>query len=488
MSLFGGARSLARELSCVVFAFWVANAALPARAETLQEALAQAYTTNPDLAAAQSRLRQVDEQLAAANANWRPKITASTSAEHLHEVGTYPGGHYTSDYPIATGEVEAVQPLFTSGKFGAARGAALSQIQGERAQLRLTEQHVLLDTIKAFTDVALAERSFDLIREDVNVLRDVLKQTSERVQQKRATQTDVDQTQGALDAARADCLAKQAKLLQSWRAYQQVVGTAPAMVTPEHTNGVNLCLDAKGERAHSSIVMPESFPALPSSVEDVEQAAVGNAPEMASARAKVDEAENAVRAAYADLLPSAQLRATLSADRGDSNGPHSHTEDAWVGAEVHIPVFNGGVEWSAIRAAREHSGEVRLQLESNRRLVSRNASSAWFELTSVQAVKLINKMQVRTQQAAFEGLKAEIANPKLNRSTSDLLLQEHAMLSAQIALAQSDRDEAVAIYSLLAAIGRLNASDLNLPVEVYNVEANTKAQAGRWVGSSIYGE
>jgi len=127
-------------------------------------------------------------------------------------------------------------------------------------------------------------------------------------------------------------------------------------------------------------------------------------------------------------------------------------------------------------------------LESSQRAATRNAASAWFELTSIQAVKLINKMQVRTQQAAFEGLKSEIANPKLNRSTSDLLLQEHAMLTAQIALAQSDHDESVAIYSLLASLGRLNAGALDLPVTAYDADANLKAQSGRWIGSSIYGE
>jgi outer membrane protein TolC len=482
----------ARGDVCVVACAAIIGAAFgishPAAAETLNEALAQSYLTNPDLAAAQSRLRQVDEQLSVANANWRPSVSATTSAEDFYEQGKYPGGQYTDSYPTATAEIEAVQPIFSSGRFGAIRGVAHAQIEAERAQLRQTEQRVLLDTIKAFADIALAEKSFDLIREDVSVLRDVLKQTSERVAAHHATETDMAQTQGALDFARAECLSRQAKLLQSWRTYQQLVGTAPTIVAPEHEMSVNACLDAKSERRRSTIVMPDTFPALPLSVEEVEQGALQGAPEVEFAEAKQEEAEHAVAAAYADLLPSAQLTAKLSADRNDSNGPHSRTEDASITAELHIPVFNGGVEWSAIRAAREHGGETRLLLESSRRQSTRNAASAWFELTSVQAVKLINKMQVRTQQAAFEGVRAEITNPKLNRSTSDLLLQEHAMLSSQIALAQSDRDEAVAIYALLAAIGKLNARDLELPVAVYDPDANLKAQSGRWIGSSIYGE
>ena len=474
-------------LACAVIAMWAASG-MPAPAETLNDALAQAYTTNPDLAAAQSQLRQVDETLSVANANWRPSLTVNTDTERLSETVKDPSGTSNYSYGTWSAEIEAVQPLFSSGRFGALRSGAKAQIRGERAQLREVEQRVLLETVKAFADVAVSEASFDLIREDVTVLQDVLKQTSDRAQHHHATDTDVQQTMAALDSARAECLGRQAKLLESWRTYQQIVGAAPTIVTPQSDSGVNACLDAKGDRRRSTIRLPETLPAVPLSVEEVEKEALAQAPEIELARAKEEEAHYAADVAYAELLPSAQLTAKLSTDDGETNGPNTRTRDASINAEIRIPVFNGGVEWSAIRSTREHIGEARLLVESNERLGTRNAAAAWFELTSVQSVKLINKMQARAQQQAFEGMKAEIANPKLNRSTSDLLLHEHAVLSSQIALAQSDHDEAVAIYTLLAAIGKLNAVDLELPVTVYDVDANLKIQSGRWIGGSIFGE
>ncbi len=457
-------------------------------AETLSEALAKAYSTNPDIAAAQSRLRQVDETLSIANSNWRPSLSVTTNAERLSETVKSNSGSANDSYGSSYAEVEAVQPIFSGGRFGAIRGAARARIRAERAQLRQVEQHVLLDTVRAFADVAVNETSFDLIRKDVTVLQDVLKQTSDRAQHHRATETDVEQTVAALDAARAECLSRQAKLFQSWRTYQQLVGSAPVIVAPVSDTGVNACLDAKGGRRRSTIALPDTLPDVPLSVEDVEKAALSGAPEIEFARAKEEEARHAADAAYAELLPRAQLTARLSTDDAQANGPNTRTSDASINAEVRIPVFNGGAEWSAIRAAREHGGETRLLVDSSERQGARNAAAAWFELTSIQAVKLINKMQARAQQDAFEGMKAEIANPKLNRSTSDLLLQEHAVLSSQISLAQSDHDEAVAIYAVLAAIGKLNASDLQLAVGVYDVDANLKIQSGRWIGDSIFGE
>ena len=459
-----------------------------ALAETLDEALAKAYSTNPDLAAARARLRQVDESLSQANAHWRPSIAITTDAEHFSNTVQAPGSSSNDNYPSWYGEIAAVQPIYSGGRFGALRGVARAQIRGERAQLRSTEQHVLLDTIKAYADVAVGEITFDLIREDVTVLQGVLKQTSERASHHRATDTDVEQATAALEAARAECLSRQAKLLQGWRSYEQLVGSAPVIVTPASDSGVNACLDAKGQRRRSTIALPDTLPAMPLSLAEAEKAALDNAPEIELARAKEQEASSAADSAYAELLPRAQLTARLSTDAADANGPHTRTSDASIAAEVHIPVFNGGSEWSAIRAAREHRGEAQLLVESGERLGTRNAATAWLELSSVQAIKLINKMQERAQEAAFEGIKAEIANPKLNRTTSDLLLQEHGVLSSRIALALSDREETVAVYTLLAAIGRLNAGELKLPVETYDAEANLKRQSGRWIGDSIGGD
>ena len=46
-------------------------------AETLDQALMEAYKNNPNLVAQRSRLRAVDEQVSQAIAKWRPTVTLS---------------------------------------------------------------------------------------------------------------------------------------------------------------------------------------------------------------------------------------------------------------------------------------------------------------------------------------------------------------------------------------------------------------------------
>ena len=118
----------------------------------------------------------------------------------------------------------------------------------------------------------------------------------------------------------------------------------------------------------------------------------------------------------------------------------------------------------------------------------RNADGAWYDLVSVRAVRAVNKAQAQTVLRAFNGLRAEMTDPKLNRSVTDLLGLRRVYLITQIALIESNREEAISVFKLLAAIGRLNASQLKLPVEPYNPDVNLKRQANRFIGDTIQGE
>lgn len=459
------------------------------RAETLNEALAKTYLTNPDLAAERAHLREIDEGVAQANAKWRPSV--SLEGEVGRSSGTIKDQHGKFDYRTETWSADLVasQPLFTGGRNGAEKRQALARVRGARADLRVKEQNVLLDAVIAYVDVARNETVLDIVRQDVQLLQDLLKDVTDRREANKATDSDVDQTLAALEAARAECIANLAQLQDSWRAYEQIVGEVPMLAaTPAGESArVNACVDAKGDRTRSTIAMPRDLPAAPGSLEDVEKAAQGDVPELDAARAEEEEARHAVAAAYAELLPYAGLTARIGTS-GQEFDPESIRRDGSISATLSIPLFNTGAEWSEIRAAREANNRKRLLITSSQRQVTRDAVHAWYDLVSIRAVRTVNKVQAATVLRAFEGLRREMADPKLHRSITDLLGLRQGFLGTQKLLAASDRDEAVAVYRLLASMGRLNAGYLGLPVTVYDAGANLKTQATRVVGDSIQGE
>ncbi len=459
-----------------------------AQSDTLEQALVKTYTTNPDLAAERAGLRTMDEEVSQARAKWRPSLSAEAGYELSSESEKTGGTHYDSRSRNWSAELVARQPLFTGGRNGAARRIADARVQAARARLRGKEQHVLLEAAAAFATVVRNEAILDLVRGDIALLQDLFKETSDRHDTGKATDSDVDQVRASLEAARAQCIARHAALQNSWRSYEQVVGEPPVIVSPAgETANVSPCIDARSERRKSVLAMPEKLPRVPAALSEVEEAAQGDLPQLDEARAEEAVSRGDVSAAYAELLPQAGLTASIETS-GDDVDPSSLSREATVSATLRIPLFNTGAEWSEIRAARERANRARLEITSAQRRAMRDASTAWYDLVSVRAVRAVNKVQAQTVLRAFEGLRKEMADPKLHRSVTDLLGLRQIYLATQIALMDSNRDEAISVFRLLAATGKLNARELNLPVETYDAEANLKRQSGRFVGDTIKGE
>ncbi len=130
-----------------------------ASAQTLQEALAQAYLTNPQLQAERANLRATDENVPQALANWRPTVSLSASQGYNHVDSTsrqaavnglgVPTGGSTSfsgssnSLPQTYG-VSITQPLYRGGRTVAQTAEALNLVQAERARLVAEEQAILL--------------------------------------------------------------------------------------------------------------------------------------------------------------------------------------------------------------------------------------------------------------------------------------------------------------------------------------------------------
>ena len=66
------------SVTCLVLVFGTSMAS----AETLSEALASAYTSNPTLRAERARQRGTDEQIPQALSGWRPTVTAQGGVEY----------------------------------------------------------------------------------------------------------------------------------------------------------------------------------------------------------------------------------------------------------------------------------------------------------------------------------------------------------------------------------------------------------------------
>ncbi|MFX4222344.1 MAG: TolC family protein [Thalassobaculum sp.] len=203
-----------------------------AGAQSLEEALALAYETNPELLAARADLRQTDEAAPQARGGWRPSITA-TGSFGVTDVNAESRGVTTTDdhsFPI-TGSLNVTQPIYTFGRVDAEVDEADANIQAARAGLFASEQNTLLDAVVAYVNVIRDTSILELQINNVQRLDKQLEATSDRFRVGEVTRTDVAQAEARRARSEADRTQAEGNLVTSRVAFERVVGVVPANLT-----------------------------------------------------------------------------------------------------------------------------------------------------------------------------------------------------------------------------------------------------------------
>ncbi len=438
-----------------VLAALLALPTLPARADTITDAMAAAYSTNPDLGAQRARLRQADENVAQALSNWRPTIRVT---------GEYGRGWFRNNTTLLqrqrltpkAGQIEVVQPIFRGGRTVAQTRAADQDVLAERALLVGQEQTVLLAAVTAYADVVAAEAAVKLRANNVNVLGQQLTATNARFRVGELTRTDVSQAEARVAGAQSDLIAAQAELAAARANYLRVVGVPPG-----------------------TLVDPAAVGDIPRTEEEAITIAGESNPNVRSAAHRETAARHRVDLAIGELLPTVNIIG--SATRlYDSNIEGDRADRAEIIGQISIPIYQGGAEHSRVREAKQVVGQRRLELDSERRRAIETATRVWRRLeaerTRVQSIT----SQINAASVALEGVRQEAQVG--SRTTLDVLDAEQELLNARVTLVRAQRDLIVQHYTLLSAIGALSAQALNLPVERYDEEEYYKANRGRWIG------
>jgi len=420
--------------------------ATPATATTLEEALVQTYQTNPTLLAQRADLRAVDEGVSQAASNWRPTVTVTgtiSDAEGRVDqgIGFSPMSTDATNYG---GTVTASQSLFRGFRSINEFRRAQANVRAGRAGLHSVEQGVLLDAISAYQDVIRDMAVVELRNNNVAVLLRQLEASQDRFDLGDSTRTDVAQSEARLSLARSNLTAAEAQRTASEAAYERVVGDAP-----------------------TALEAPDGLPVMPATEEDAMRQALANNPALRAAIEAEVASRRAVDIAVGGLLPSANVTATLRHEEDDDN-LETQSDSQTIAGTVTIPLYQSGAEYSAIRAARQTNNADRIRIAETERQIREAVAVAWDALISTQSVITSSEEQVRANEIAFEGVQQEAQVG--SRTTLDVLDAEQELLDSRVSLVRAQRDEQVAAYSLLSAMGELTAEDLGLPVEYYDPE------------------
>ena len=413
-------------------------AALPAGAETLAEALALAYQTNPTLRAQRAQLRAIDETVVQAQSAYAPQADADANVRYRENLTA---GQGVGDLG---GSLSVNQTLFSGGRNAAEVAGARADVLSSREQLRSVETSVLLSVIQAYADIRRDEEALRIRTDNVAVLRRQVEEAGTRFEVGEITRTDVAQSEARLALSQSSLAGAQAALANSRARYASVVGQNPGELAPE-----------------------PPLPALPATVDEAYTVAELESPEIRAAAFAERAARTRVRAAQASFAPSVGLSGSYSAgkqplqlDLRDIN------QNAAVSIGASIPLFTGGLNASRVRQALERENAARFQIDEARREVLNDVAVSWNGLLAARASFTANEEQVRAATVAFEGVTAE--QQVGLRTTLDVLNAQQELRNAELLLVNARRDAFVAQATTLAAMGRLQAQNLIAGVPIYD--------------------
>jgi outer membrane protein len=433
----------------------------PAAADTLREALTEAYNTNPTLQAARANQRATDENVPIQKAAGRPG--ASATAQHI-EFLRQAATSFTAPSRVSAIGVDLSVPIYSGGAVKNAVRAAETRVGAGKADLRGTESAIFTNVVAAYMDVLRNQAVVGLTANQVEVLSVNLQATSDRFEIGDLTRTDIAQSQSRLAVAQSDFQSAQSNLISARETYIQLVGASPDALEP-----------------------PPPLPGLPDSAMGAMEVALENNPDLIAARERADASELDINVAGARRLPSVSLFAGadynnfLGSLGSFSGGNISQTTTAAsAGVTVTIPLFQGGRPAALERQAQANASAALERLIAAEREVIATVRASYASWQAANGIIESSLSAVAAAELSLEGVRAE--NTVGNRTILDILNAEQELLSARVQLVTARRNAYVAGFSLLAAMGRAEARDLGLADEalLYDPQVNFDRVQGKW--------
>ncbi len=396
--------------------------AMPASGETLREALAEAWVSNPALAAARARQDALAETPEQARAAGRLAAAASGGA-----------GYDDLGYGrAATGVVAATLPIWTGGRVPSAVRAASSDVAAGRERLRDTEQAVLEQVVEVYAALLFNQQSVEVARVGIERLDRQVEEARARFGLGQSTLTDVAQLEAQRASVAANLADGEGALATTQAAYRAIVGRAAGTLTAP----------ADG-----------TSPDLPRTLDDARGAAAASNPLLLAQRRALGASAARIDAARAEGAPA--LDASGGYGRGtrigDAGGGFPFAGNA--GLTLRIPLLTGGFVGSRVREARANWRADRFAVDAATREAERGTDAAWAALIAARMRLEAGVAGLKAADLALRGVRAEYGFGL--RSTVDILIADQSYRGAQLDVARARADVLVAQAGMLRAVGGL---------------------------------
>ena len=408
---------------------------------TLYDALNQTYKNNIQLNAERENIKASEEDVNISKADYKPSLTlsGSKSIEDTNKLTNQSGGDATiSDVDPFTTSIKLEQTILDFGR-DITLQKNITALDLAKAKLVKKEQDILHKAIDAFTNLILARETLDINSKNLNLLIRQVENDKIRRDRGQITNTDLAQSESSLAGAQAQFAKAKSDLLISKLNYENIIGKIS---------------DPNQLQKNSNAIV-----SIPNTLNEAINLSKQNNPDILIAKLDLEKSEKDLAISESDLKPSASLSLERSYS-DDLTSTIDEREKDTLKATLSWPFYSGGKKRSTINKNSNLTTRKRLLLDDAVRTNETNVASAWSSLQSSESFLNSVKVQVGASQIAYEGVTAEYERG--SRTTLDVIQSNALLLSAQISLADSEKNYLMAQYNLLKAVGLLNSQYLNL--------------------------
>tara|TARA_Y100001936_G_C16023343_1_gene640898 strand:- start:218 stop:1510 length:1293 start_codon:yes stop_codon:yes gene_type:complete len=412
-----------------------------ANAITLYDALNQAYNNNIQLNAERENIKVSEEDVNISKADYRPSLTlsGSKSFEKTNKL-TDQNGESTAVTEVDpfTGSIKLEQTIIDFTR-DLTLEKNITSLDLAKAQLIKKEQDVLYKAVESFTNLILARETLDINSKNLNLLIRQVENDKIRRDRGQITNTDLAQSESSLAGAQAQFAKSKSNLLISKLNYENIIGK----------------ISNPDELKKNS----EAIVTIPKSLKDAINLSKKNNPNILIAKLDLEKAKKDLKISETDLKPTASLSLERSYS-DDLSSTIDEKEKDTLKAIVSWPFYSGGKNLFKINKNNSLINRKRLLLDDVLKTNDTNVASAWSSLQSSESFLNSVKVQVNAAEIANEGIAAEYERG--SRTTLDVIQSNSLLLSAQISLANSEKNYLMDQYNLLKSVGLLNSEYLKL--------------------------
>ena len=361
---YRGAPAVAPEAaSAATFVRTPAQGVVPERAPSkwwlafddpqLNALIAAAFAHNPDLRAAQARLRESRAQLQQQQAAELPKVSASAAAPRMRE----PNLSAFSQQPGSSGAGRGPLQFYTAGfdasweidLFGGTRRAveaASDEADAVQADLADAQVSLAAEVAQAYIDLRDEQQRLAIAQHTAELQQQMLTLTQQRRAGGTAAEVDVERLTTQVETTRSTLAPLAAQVEMSLDQLAVLTGKAPG------------ALDAE-------LATPRALPTLPASVPVSDPATMlAQRPDIRAAERRLASSNAQIGQHVADFLPKLTLFGDLGFTAADPGHLMRKNNFSWVGVPyLQWNVFDFGRTLGAVHGAEAARDEAEARYE-----------------------------------------------------------------------------------------------------------------------------